>query len=92
MRNFKIKEQNLIFTHHFVAFNFYMVLNFNFYVVLFPSPVGKFRNNMIKNPDCVIKRTFSNISNITFVQVLINLLMYYHALLLNMLQHDFYPF
>ena len=65
---------------------------FNFYVVLFPSPVGKFRNNTTKNLDCVIKSTFSNISNITFVQVLINLLMYYHALLLNALQHDFYPF
>ena len=64
----------------------------NFYVVLFPSPVGKFPNNTTKNPDCVIKSTFSKISNITFVQVLINLLMYYHMLLLNTLQHDFYPF
>ena len=44
------------------------------------------------NLDCVIKSTFSNNSNITFVQVLINLLKYYHALLLDTLQHDFYPF
>ena len=34
------------------ALNFYMVLitnllPFNFYVVLFPSPVGKFQNNKI---------------------------------------------
>ena len=51
-----------------------------------------FETTKNKNPDCVIKSTFSNISNITFVQVLINLLKYGHALLLNMLQHDFYPF
>ena len=50
----------------------------NFYVVLFPSPVGKFRNNSIniklklrlKSGLCC-KSTFSNISNITFVQLLV---------------------
>ena len=60
-------------------------------MVLFPSPVGKFRNNKTQNPDCVITSTFSNFSNITFLQVLINLLMYYHALL-NKLQNNFTPF
>ena len=48
------------FLHSFVAFNFIwyclqIYYIFSFYVVLFPSPVGKFRNNKIKNPDCVIK-------------------------------------
>ena len=52
-----------------------------FYVVLFPSPVGKVQTTIlrlkkkkktrIKNPDCVTKALFSNLSNITFVQILI---------------------
>ena len=40
---------------------------------------------------CYKKSTFSNFSNITFVQALINLLMYYNALLFNVLQNDFTP-
>ena len=61
-------------------------------MVLFPSLVGKVRNNKNEIWIVFIKSTFSNISNITFVQILINLLMYYHALLLNRLQNDFTPF
>ena len=54
---------------------------YNFYVVLFPSPVRKVRNNNINikikkirikiYPDCVTKALFSNISSITFVQLLV---------------------
>ena len=53
----------------------------NFYVVLIPSPVGKVQTTRlktrikikirIKNPDCVTKALFSNISNITFVQLIV---------------------
>ena len=63
-----------------LTFIWYLILKF--YVVLFPSPVGKVRNNNIKiktkkllglkkNSDCVTKALFSNISNITFVQIFV---------------------
>ena len=67
------------FLHDFVVFTYYYLqvcYILIFYVVLFPSPVGKFRNNKLKILDCVLKNTFSNTNNITFVPVLINLLMY----------------
>ena len=58
-----------------------MVLNFKILCSTISFPVGKVRNNRlrikikikirIKNPDCVTKALFSNISNITFVQMLV---------------------
>ena len=64
---------------------------FNFMWYCFLPLWESFGTTRLKSGLCY-KSTFSNISNITFVQVLINLLMYYHALLFNMLQHDFYPY
>ena len=74
---------------HTTVYKFVRFLNFMWYYFL---PLWEsFGTTRLKSGLCY-KITFSNISNLTFVQVLINLLMYYHALLLNMLQHDFYPY
>ena len=77
------------FYHNKVKFDFYMILLhltfiwyliLKFYVLLFPSLVGKVRNNNIKIKIKKLglkirivlqKHFFSNISNITFVQLLV---------------------
>ena len=68
-------------------------------MVLFPSPVGKVRNNNteklklgLKIAGLCYKSTFSNISNITFVQLLvIYLCTSMHCYLINRLQKSLLP-
>ena len=74
-----------------IKFDFYTTLLHLIFIWYCFLPLWeRFEKTKLKSGLCY-KSTFSNISNITFVQILINLPMYYHALLLNRLQKMILP-